>query len=70
MTAIEIACRKCDSQKGEPCIVMLDGEVKTTQPIAGLFHFERMDDAAMMTQFGDAVDPKRLRAAIEATGRI
>ncbi len=61
MTAIDIACRVCAQQPGEPCIWTLAHQEPAPQPY---FHAERILDA---DGFGaGAVSHQQVHAAVEA----
>lgn len=62
MTAADIACRVCAQQPGEPCLSICD----VHQQIMDIFHPQRIEDAAAISEPAKAVDPALVDAAFEA----
>ena len=62
MTAIDIACRRCTAQPGEPCT--LNPDALPQDYGAGMFHAERIEDAAAMTRVSDPAGEMQFERAV------
>jgi hypothetical protein len=63
MKAIDIACRVCAQQPGELC---MKPDAYGSLYVSQIFHAERVEDAAAISEPPMAVDPKLVDAAFEA----